>query len=81
VAGDLHRDRLRHASAFEIPHCGAPKVMHDQARTTCVATRALPGFAEALKLLTVTMEQPRDDLTSLTGALALSLQNLAQLGG
>jgi hypothetical protein len=33
------------------------------------------------KLLTVTMEQPRDDLTSLTGALALSLQNLAQLGG
>jgi hypothetical protein len=76
----FHRDRLPHTIAFEIPHCGAPKVMHDQDRTTCVATRTVPYFAEALSSSPLRRNSQGTILTSLTGLLAPSLQDFAQLG-
>jgi hypothetical protein len=45
-AAELHRNRARHARAFEIAGCGSTQVVKKPSRSSCVATSGIPFVAQ-----------------------------------
>src|SRR5215469_5233038 len=52
-SAELHRDRARHARAFEIAGSGSTQVVKKRSWPSCVATSGIPFVAQGSKQLSI----------------------------